>query len=80
MDLLKDIDEAILGPDGTKDKGEHMDDKYLLNGFLDGMNQAVDEKRKEIFLKFLIRVFCVIVVFFVSFYIIMYAFLLSETT
>ena len=44
METLKEIDRKILGPDGKKDEGIHQDDKELLNGFLEGYNDAENEE------------------------------------
>ena len=44
METLKEIDNKILGPDGKKDGGVHQDDKELLNGFLEGYNDAEKEE------------------------------------
>ena len=44
METLKEIDKKILGPDGKKDEGIHQDDKELLNGFLEGYNDAEKEE------------------------------------
>ena len=70
--LLKDIDVKILGLHGKKDMGEHLDDKDLLNGFLDGYNEA---EKEEIFYRLCNASLIFIVIsltFFSSYYVIFY--------
>ena len=44
MQSLKDIDEKILGPNGQKDTGVILNDKELLNGFLEGYTDTAKEE------------------------------------
>ena len=44
IQTLKDIDEKILGPNGKKDTGVILDDKELMNGFLEGYKDTAKEE------------------------------------
>ena len=44
IQTLKDIDEKILGPNGKKDTGVILNDKELLNGFLEGYKDTAKEE------------------------------------
>ena len=55
METLKEIDNKILGPDGKKDEGIHQDDKELLNGFLEGYNDAEKEEYYQKMYKMVVK-------------------------
>ena len=57
METLKEIDRKILGPDGKKDEGIHQEDKELLNGFLEGYNDAANEEYYQKYIKWSSRIF-----------------------
>ena len=68
MECLKEIDEKILGPNGKKDSGDHLDDKELLDGFFDGYNEALREDNilriKRILCTFILTVLAVFVIYY----------------
>ena len=71
--MLEHIDENILGPNGVKDKGEHLRDKDLLLGFTDGWNAATKEENHMRFQIYLCTFLMSIVAFLISFLVIFYA-------
>ena len=67
MGMLEHIDENTLGPNGAKDKGEHLHDKDLLLGFTDGWDAATKEENKMRFQIYVCTILISIVAFLISF-------------
>ena len=72
MQSLKDIDEKILGPNGTKDTGVILNDKEFLNGFLEGYNNTAKEEFHQRVWTVVWAVTLLILILLVTYYIIFY--------
>ena len=74
IQLLKDIDAKVLGPDGKKDMGENLDDKDLLNGFQTGYNEAAKEEIYYSVREITFKLLAITATFLFTYYLVIWAF------